>query len=286
MKPIIIDAATIFDPARLIAVLASVDIRHSEVWVSQRYDHIKEKDFITGYGTESRFALLPDQSGRFKADPLEIPNINDKLDPNDYMTGPKILRWALSKGMAVPKDLYHYKELAIALETENNIDHLSEAIILGAPAKFDIRAGEERTKNYLKQAGRKELGPEFAWRLEPYGLGHGLGLILAAAQEENVEPFISHPNFSNRAVTHNYTYYERHRRTIAAVEARDRDKHYVIPDAIALSKSIFSSPEPINIAEVAFYLDQKDRIDHIAGIIEASRDLETRKVDMWCCVPQ
>lgn len=42
MKPIIIDAATIFDPARLLAVLASVDIRHSEVWVSQRYDHFKE----------------------------------------------------------------------------------------------------------------------------------------------------------------------------------------------------------------------------------------------------
>jgi len=70
MKPVIIDAATIFDPARLIAVLASVDLRYSEVWVSQRYDHFKEKDFITGFGTDSRFALLPDENGRYKTDPL------------------------------------------------------------------------------------------------------------------------------------------------------------------------------------------------------------------------
>ncbi|WP_025039506.1 hypothetical protein [Nitrosospira briensis] len=82
MNPIVIDAATIFDPARLLAVLASVDIRHSEVWVSQRYDHFKEKDFITGFGTDSKFALLPDQDGCYKTDPIEIPSLDEKLDQN------------------------------------------------------------------------------------------------------------------------------------------------------------------------------------------------------------
>lgn len=280
MKPIIIDAATIFDPARLIAVLASIDIRHSEVWISQRYDHIKEKDFITGFGTDSKFALLPDQSGNFKADPLEIPHINEKLDPNSYMTGPKILRWALSKGMAVPKDLYRYEELAINLEAENELNGLSEAIMLGAPAEYDIRAGKERTQEFLKRTGRRELGPEYAWRLEPYGIGHGLGLILAAAQEDNVEPFISHPNLRDNISTHNFTYYERKQRIIAAAEKREEREHYAISDAIALSKSILSAPEPVSISQVAYYLDQRDRIDHIAGIVAASRDLESRRKDI------
>jgi hypothetical protein len=280
VKPIIIDAATIFDPARLVAVLASIDIRHSEVWVSQRYDHIKEKDFITGFGTDSKFALLPDQFGRFKAEPLEIPQINEKLDPDSYMTGPKILRWALSKGMVVPKDLYRYEELAVHLEAENDIKGLSEAIMLGAPAEYDIRAGKERTEEYLRRTGRKELGPEYAWRLEPYGIGHGLGLILAAAQEENVEPFISHPNLRDSTSTHNYTYYERKKRIIAAAEPKSEREHYAIQDAIALSKSILSAPEPVSISQVAFYLDQKDRIEHISGIIAASRDLESRNKDI------
>lgn len=280
MKPIIIDAATIFDPARLIAVLASIDIRHSEVWISQRYDHIKEKDFITGFGTDSKFALLPDQSGNFKADPLEIPHINEKLDPNSYMTGPKILRWALSKGMAVPKDLYRYEELAINLEAENELNGLSEAIMLGAPAEYDIRAGKERTEEFLKRTGRRELGPEYAWRLEPYGIGHGLGLILAAAQEDNVEPFISHPNLRDNISTYNFTYYERKQRIIAAAEKREEREHYAISDAIALSKSILSAPEPVSISQVAYYLDQRDRIDHIAGIVAASRDLESRNKDI------
>lgn len=119
MKPIIIDAATIFDPTRLIAVLASVDIRYSEVWVSQKYDHFKEKDFITGFGTDSKFALLPDQKGSYKTVPLETPDINEKLDSKSWMTGPKILRWALDKGMVVPKDLFRYNDLAIQLEREN-----------------------------------------------------------------------------------------------------------------------------------------------------------------------
>ena len=280
MKPIIIDAATIFDPARLVAVLASVDIRHSEVWVSQRYDHIKEKDVITGFGTDSKFALLPDQFGRFKAEPLEIPQINEKLDPDSYMTGPKILRWALSKGMVVPKDLYRYEELAVHLEAENEIKGLSEAIMLGAPAEYDIRAGKERTEEYLRRTGRKELGPEYAWRLEPYGIGHGLGLILAAAQEENVEPFISHPNLRDNTSTHNYTYYERKKRIIAAAEPKSEREHCAIQDAIALSKSILSAPEPVSISQVAFYLDQKDRIEHISGIIAASRDLESRNKEI------
>jgi hypothetical protein len=40
MNPIIIDAATIYDPARLLAVLASVDIRHSEVCWKKAYPEL------------------------------------------------------------------------------------------------------------------------------------------------------------------------------------------------------------------------------------------------------
>ena len=92
MNPIIIDAATIYDPARLLAVLASVDIRHSEVWVSQRYDHFKEKDFLTGWGTEDRIGLLPARDGSYKAKPLDTPSLDEKLNPTHCDTRPKILR--------------------------------------------------------------------------------------------------------------------------------------------------------------------------------------------------
>lgn len=211
---------------------------------------------------------------------MEIPKPDEKLDPNWYMTGPKILRWALGKGMAVPKDLSQYEELAVSLESENRISSLSEAIMLGAPAEYDIRAGKELTEEYLKRTGKKTLGAEYAWRLEPYGIGHGLGLILAAAQEENVEPFISHPSLHDNISTHNYSYYERNRRITSATEQQDEKESYSIQDALRLSKSLFSSPEPVNISQVAFYLDQKDRIDHIAGIIAASRELETRNKDI------
>ena len=280
MKPIIIDAATIFDPARLIAVLASVDIRHSEVWVSQRYDHFKEKDFITGFGTDSKFALLPDENGKFKADPLDTPQINEKLDPNSYMTGPKILRWALNNGMAVPKDLYKYEELAIELERENNIINLSEAIMLGPPAEYDIRASKERTEEYLKRTKKDSLGPEYAWRLEPYGIGHGLGLILAAAKEDNVEPFISHPNFRDNISSHNYTYYKREKELGLAAGAQAKKTSFVLEESVKQANRLLSSPEPVDISQVAFYLSQRERIEHITGIITASNELETRKKDI------
>ncbi|MFD2204180.1 hypothetical protein [Kiloniella antarctica] len=280
MKPIIIDAATIFDPARLLAVLASVDIRHSEVWVSQRYDHFKEKDFITGFGTDSKFALLPDKNGKFKADPLDIPLPNEKLDPKSNMTGPKILRWALDKGMVVPKDLYKYEELAIELEVENNISHLSEAIMLGPPAEYDIRAGKERTEEYLERAGKDTLGPEYAWRLEPYGIGHGLGLILAAAKEDNVEPFISHPNFRDNISSHNYTYYKRGKELGSAFGKETQETNYDIEESLKLANKLLTSPEPVDISQVAFYLSQRERIESIAGIITASKELETRNKDL------
>lgn len=280
MKPVIIDAATIFDPARLIAVLASVDIRHSEVWVSQRYDHFKEKDFITGFGTDSKFALLADQNGKFKTDPLEMPLTNEKLDPNFYMTGPKILRWALKNGMAVPKDLYKYEELAIQLEDENNISDLSEAIMLGPPAEFDIRAGKKGTEEYLKREGKNTLGPEYAWRLEPYGIGHGLGLILAAAKEENVEPFISHPNFCDNVSSHNYTYYKREKELVSAIGARSKKSSFMLEESLNQANKLLTSPEPVDISQVAFYLSQKERIDSITGILTASDELETRNKDI------
>lgn len=280
MKPIIIDAATIFDPARLLAVLASVDIRHSEVWVSQRYDHFKEKDFITGWGTESKFALLPDENGRYKADPLEIPQINEKLDPSSCMTGPKILRWAMHKGMVVPKDLLKYHELSIELAREAEIAHLSEAILLGPPSEYDYRAGKERTEEYLKRVGRTALGPEHAWRLEPYGLGHGLGLVLAAAKEDSVEPFISHPNFRDKSSLHNYTYYKRSKGLEAINDNLKEGSDVEIEKSIKGASMLLRSPEALSISEVAFFLDQKERIEAITGIIAASKQLEGRNKEI------
>lgn len=282
MKPIIIDAATIFDPARLLAVLASVDIRYSEVWVSQRYDHFKEKDFITGFGTDSKFALLPDANGKYKTSPLEIPSINESLNPKSWDTGPKILRWALDKGIVVPKDLYKYEELAIELEKENQISNLSEAIMLGPPAEYDIRAGKERTEEYLKQTGQKSLGPEHAWRLEPYGIGHGLGLILAAAQEDGVEPFLSHPKFQDNQSTYNYSFYKRDVSLGCALDGKPQSPEVAIEIETALKDAsrLLKSPEPIVLSEVAFYLEQKERIESITGIITASKELESRNKDI------
>lgn len=282
MNPIIIDAATIYDPARLLAVLASVDIRHSEVWVSQRYDHFKEKDFLTGWGTDDRIGLLPARDGSYKAKPLARPSPNEKLKASHCDTGPKILRWALDKGMAVPKDLFKFEELAIELEKENHINNLSEAIMLGAPHAYDLRAGEEWTKDYLERTGQDSLGPEFAWRLEPYGLGHGLGLILAAAKEYSVEPFFSHPFFLDGRSTHNYTYHKRDQKIGAPSEAHlSRDKQDIeIDGSLIAAKNLLKSPESISLAEVAFYLNQKERIDSITGIITASKNIESRGKDI------
>lgn len=286
MNPIIIDAATIYDPARLLAVLASVDIRYSEVWVSQRYDHFKEKDFLTGWGTDDRIGLLPASDGSYKAKPLEIPSPNEKLNPTHCDTGPKILRWALEKGMVVPKDLFKFEELAIELEKVNRINHLSEAIMLGPPHTYDLRAGEDWTKDYLEKTGQKSLGPEFAWRLEPYGIGHGLGLMLAAAEEYSVEPFFSHPFFRDGSSTHNYTYYKRDQRISELSEAHKcRDTQDIeISGSLIEAKNLLKSPESISLAEVAFYLDQKERIDSITGIITASKNIENRGKDIGIIV--
>lgn len=79
--------------------------------------------------------------------------------------------------MVVPKNLLRYEELAIELEKENKITNLSEAIMLGPPSQYDIRAGKEWTEEYLKNIGKDSLGANYAWRLEPYGLGHGLGQL-------------------------------------------------------------------------------------------------------------
>jgi hypothetical protein len=282
MNPIIIDAATIYDPARLLAVLASVDIRHSEVWVSQRYDHFKEKDFLTGWGTDDRIGLLPARDGSYKAKPLEIPSIDKKLKPTHCDTGPQILRWALDKGMAVPKDLFKFEEIAIELEKQNGIEKLSEAIMLGPPAAYDLRAGEERTKEYLERTGKESLGPEYAWRLEPYGIGHGLGLMLAAAKEYSVEPFFSHPFFRDGLSTHNYTYYKRDKLIgeLSQAHVSQERGDVEIANSIIEAKNLLTSPESLSLAEVAFYLDQKERIDSISGIITASKDLENRGKDV------
>ncbi|QQM66420.1 hypothetical protein JG479_17690 [Pseudoalteromonas sp. LC2018020214] len=281
MKPIIIDAATIFDPARLLAVLASVDIRHSEVWVSQRYDHFKEKDFLTGWGTDSRFALLPDSKGKYKCDPLGVPLADEKLPANSDMTGPKILRWALDKGMVVVKDLYKYEELAIELENQYKLNDLSEAIMLGPPHEYDLRAGKERTEEFLQRSGKTALGPEYAWRLEPYGIGHGLGLILAAAQEDNVEPFLSHPYFKDNVSTHNYSFYKKDE-ALKLLLSDDVDNSFQIIEVektLKDAKRLLKTPESLKIAEIAYYLNQKERIDTISGLITASEQLETRNKD-------
>lgn len=286
MKPIIIDGATIFDPARLISVLSAVDIRYSEVWVSEKYDHYKEKDFITGFGTDSKFGLLPNSVLGYKAKPIEIPKLDDKLDPRLWTTGPKILRWALEKGIAVQKDLYDYNELAIQLEKEHKLNHLSEAIMLGPPSEIDIRAGKERTEEYLKKTGKTELGPEYAWRLEPYGIGNGIGLILAAATEENVEPFFSHPYFKDNSSTHNYSYYKKDESLKRILVEKDEigAKEITIKSSVQDAKRILKSPELISLAEVANFLDQKERIQSIEQLINASKELESRNKDIGIIV--
>ncbi|CDS92091.1 hypothetical protein BN1088_1430495 [Sphingobacterium sp. PM2-P1-29] len=270
MKPIIIDAATIFDPASLIAVLASVDIRYSEVWVSQRYDHFKEKEFITGLGTDSKFALLPDENNNYKTTPLEAPTVDEKLDPKSWSTGPKILRWALKQGMVVPKDLYKYEDLAIELERKNKINQLSEAIMLGPAYEFDVRSGEKVNPQDLSMA----------WRLEPYGIGHGLGLMLAVAQEENVDPYFSHPYFSNEQSTHNYTFYQRDQAIKNINQHIESKEEIIIQNNLDSAKMFFQSADHIQLADVAFYLRQKERVDSIRGIINASNNLENRGKDI------
>ncbi len=282
MKPIIIDGATIFDPARLIAVLSAVDIRYSEVWVSQKYDHFKEKDFITGFGTDSKFGLFENPIIGFKADPIEVPKINEKLDPKSWTTGPKILRWALEKGIAVPKDLYKYNDLAIELEKENELNHLSEAIMLGPPGEYDIRAGKERTEEYLKKTGQSKLGPEYAWRLEPYGIGHGLGIILAAALEENVEPFFSHPYFNDKSSLYNYNYYKKDE-SLKHISGELNEKELPsisIGESIKDAQNVLRSPELITISEVANFLNQKERIKSIEQLINVSKEIENRNKDI------
>jgi hypothetical protein len=282
MKPIIIDGATIFDPARLIAVLSAVDIRYSEVWVSQKYDHFKEKDYITGFGTDSKFGLIKDPVLGFKADPIEVPKINEKLDPKSWTTGPKILRWAFEKGIAVPKDLYKYNSFAIELEKANNLNELSEAIMLGPPAEYDIRAGKERTEEYLKKTGQSKLGAEYAWRLEPYGIGHGLGLILAAALEENVEPFFSHPYFIDNSSQHNYNFYKKDE-SLTRISGEQIDKELpkiTIQNSIKDAKRVLKSPELISISEVANFLKQKERIQSIEQLINVSKEIENRNKDI------
>ena len=250
--------------------------------MSQRYDHFKEKDFITGFGTDSKFALLPDQNGRYKTDPMEMPSFDEKLDPKSWATGPKILRWALDKGMVVPKDLYKYEELAIELEKTLGLSNLSEAIMLGPPSEYDIRAGKERTEEYLKRTGQDSLGPEYAWRLEPYGIGHGLGLILAAAREDNVEPFLSHPNFRDHVSTHNYTFYKRDQSLNSAFEniSNIPKANIDIEGALRTASRLLKCPEPMSLGDVAFFLEQKERIESITGIITASKLLESRSADI------
>jgi hypothetical protein len=261
MKPVIIDAATIFDPARLVAVLSSVDIRYSEIWVSRKYDHFKEKDLITGFGTESRFGLLPNPDGTYKADPLDTPSANDALDPRAWVTGPKILRWALKEGMVVPKDLFKHESLAIDLEKRNHLSGVSESVMLGP-------------------AYGNDTGPERAWRLEPYGIGHGLGLIVAAAREEQIDPFLSHPYFSDSVSTHNYSHYVKDSALKELVSNSDGEgKNITIDEVLKVGRNLVSSPEPISMSDVAMYIRHKDRVDAISGIITVSKDLETRKVE-------
>lgn len=283
MKPIIIDAATIFDAPRLLAVLASVDIRHSEVWVSQQYDHFKEKDFITGMRLGDKFGLLPDEEGKYKAEPLEAPKEKDQLDSNHWLTGPKILRWALEKGLAVPKDFSRYDELAKELAKEHGLKDLSEDIMLGAPHDHDVHMGKEWTETYLKATGQEKLGDNHAWRLVPYGSVYGLGYLLAAKEEAGAEAFLSHPYFSDSVSTHNYNYYnfyEKKQPRDFAIDDSGENKKVVIADAILDATKLVESPKQLTIGDVAFFLQQKERIDLIQGILNASKELETTGKDV------
>ncbi|GAB1082006.1 MAG: hypothetical protein SStaBPW_39100 [Shewanella algae] len=60
-----------------------------------------------------------------------------------------------------------------------------------------------------------------------------------------------------------------------------RDRNSIeIDGSIFEAKNLLKSPESISLAEVAFYLDQKERIDSITGIITASKNIESRGKDI------
>ena len=282
--PVAIDAATIFDPARLIAVLAAVDIRYSEIWVPLKYDHFKEKDYLTGFGTDSAFGLLADSQGNYKVEPLATPSDTEVLKPSDWSTGPKILRWALEKGRAVPKDLSQYKGLTVQLQQKDKLNSLSEAVLLGPPSEglYDARAGKGSAATIIAEQKRDDLGPAYAWRLEPYGMGGGIAEILAAGLEGIAEPFLSHPYFFDGRTTHNYNFYTKDE----SIKLLSRsENHQMDHDSITIEGSLYAasnllrSPEPVAIADVAFFLEHKERIQSIQGLVSASKALGNRSKD-------
>lgn len=160
--------------------------------------------------------------------------------------------------------------------------------MLGPPSDqaYEIRAGKGAAESYKTQLKRDSLGPELSWRLEPYGIGDGLGLILAAAKEEGVEPFISHPHFFDQVSTHNYTYYQKENsgNTLAFSIRETQNNNNATPFLkigrdLPIAAGLLSSSSNVQIRDIAFYLDQKERIQSISAIIAASELLKNRSAD-------
>lgn len=160
--------------------------------------------------------------------------------------------------------------------------------MLGPPndQAYEIRAGKGASASYKSECKRNTLGPELSWRLEPYGIGHGPGLILAAAQEEGVEPFFSHPYFFDRVSTHNYTYYlkEDSCNTLEfsfTGNGNDSDSktNFKIEPHMSVAVRLLRSNGSVKIGDVAFYLEQKDRIQSLSALIAASEAINRRSTD-------
>ncbi|MCB0192513.1 MAG: hypothetical protein KDJ65_11270 [Anaerolineae bacterium] len=89
-------------------------------------------------------------------------------------------------------------------------------------------------------------------------------------------------NFRDNVSSHNYTFYKRDKSLNSALEDKVNtpSASVDIEEALQDASRLLKSPEPITLSEVAFYLDQKERIESITGIITASKDLESRNKDI------
>lgn len=270
LKPVIIDFATLFDPARLISVLASVDIRYSEVWVPLAYDHLKEKDFLTGFGTDSVLGLLPNEKGAYKAAPTDPIAPSDKLDFTNIYTGPRILQWGILSGRIVPKDFEQYEKDSYELAREYGLGGVREDIMLGEPD------GKMAGVRHPSLEGHTQ-GLE--WRLSPYGLGSGFGQMLLAKNMHGAEPFFSHPFFFDQSQTLNNNYYLHTQASKARLGNPSKSKSLALETSTRLAETLIRAPEGVSLEDVSFFLDNRDRIECLHGIIRASEVVQGRPKD-------
>src|SRR3546814_5104090 len=53
-----------------------------------------------------------------------------------------------------------------------------------------------------------------------------------------------------------------------------------IEETLQPASRLLKCPEPLSLGDVAFYLEQKERVENITGIITASKLLESRNTDI------